>query len=111
MFLSAALVGAIPLCAVAFSQENSDIGLALFWGVLTFWCALSVVSYFKWKPFLGVIFGTIAMGFLTGHFLPGHPWAIAGAVTGAFFLQAGLHDYLQPKHSLERAFPLLASPS
>jgi glutamate synthase domain-containing protein 2 len=108
MLLGAALVGAIPFIAISFSQESADLHRAFFYGIVTFWVALAAACYLRWKPFIGVLCGTIASAISVAHFLPGHPWTIFATIFGSFVVQAGLHDYLQVKHSLERSFPLLA---
>src|SRR5262249_3128494 len=105
LILAAALVGAIPLCAITFSQATPDTSMGIFCGALTFLERVSLLAFFKRKPFLGVILGTLATAVLAGHYLAGSPWLILASVVFAFLFQAGLHDFLQPKHSLERAFP------
>jgi glutamate synthase domain-containing protein 2 len=107
-FLGAALVGSIPMIAVALSHAQADHNVMILFSATAFFGAMSALSYWKWKPFLGVLFGTAAAGLLAGHFLAGSTWLIGGATVLAFLTQAGLHDFMQPKHSLERAFPLLA---
>jgi glutamate synthase domain-containing protein 2 len=107
-FLGAALVGSIPMIAVALSHAQADHNVMILFSATAFLSALSALSYWKWKPFLGVLFGTAAAGLLASHFLAGSTWLIVGATVLAFLTQAGLHDFMQPKHSLERAFPLLA---
>jgi glutamate synthase domain-containing protein 2 len=108
LILAAALVGAIPILAITLSQATADTSIAILFGVAIFLETLSLMSFAKRKPFLAVVLGTIAVAVLAGHYFAGNGWLIGVSVVGAFLLQAGLHDSLQQKHSLERAFPLLA---
>jgi glutamate synthase domain-containing protein 2 len=101
------VIGAATLGAAYLGWQSGGANTAAFAGILALSATLSIRSYLKRKPWPAVVLGTAAIAMVVGH-LSGSAWLTAAVAVLSFLGQTAVHDMLQAKHSLERAFPVLA---
>jgi len=101
------ILAVLTLAAGYLGLQSGGAHVAVLSGLVALSTLLSIRSYLRRKPWWAVVMGTLAVGLTVGH-CSGSTAITLGAVVVAFIGQAVIHDMLQQKHSLERAFPGLA---